>query len=247
MNKLSIIAKGAMITMGLAGVANANNFIHHSSLINNWTGFNAGVNGGLVFNNTQLNSQQIGFTSLSEHCNTSSDFSTYFRGIQLGYTYQFPNSFVSGIDANITFNTNQKNTLGCKCLNNPTVSDLFSFRNQKQSSIKGRVGQALNWNKNLVLPYFTAGASFAKVGLTYKNEENDYYSKNTTQAGWLIGTGIEWAFQKNWSLCAEYNFLDYGNIIKLKIPRLYGLIDPNGNAQVALRANTVAIAINYWI
>ena len=137
--------------------------------------------------------------------------------------YQFTNSFVSGIEANATFNTNQKHTLSCNSEFNPDVYDRFTFRNQLQTSIKGRVGRALNWNKNTFLPYLTAGASFANLGLTYKNEGGDYYSNTTTQAGWLIGAGIEWAFMQHWSLRAEYYYVDYGNAINLNIPSVYGL------------------------
>lgn len=90
------------------------------------------------------------------------------------------------------------------------------------------------------------GASFANAGLTYKNEGSDYYSQNTTQAGWLIGAGIEWSFRQNWSLRTEYSYVNYGNAIHLKIPSIYGLLDPNGNARVNLNANNLLVAINYW-
>lgn len=243
MNKLSIMAKGAVIAMGMVGIAYAS----HDTSFNSWTGLYAGVDTGFAFNNVQLKSHQLAFTYPSERCNTSSDFSTFFPGIQLGYMYQFPNYLVSGIEFNATFNANQNDTLKCRCPNNPNVSDRFSFRNQWQNSIKGRVGRTLNWNKNIVLPYFTAGASAAHVGLTYQNEGDDYYSENVIKTGWLIGTGIEWAFKKNWSLRAEYSYADYGNTIKMRIPSLYGLVDPNGNARLHLNTNNILIAINYWI
>jgi len=238
MNKLLVMAKCVVITMSMMGIAYADN---------TWTGFYAGVNAGSAFNHVQLKSQQLGFTDTSENCNTSSDFSTFFPGIQLGFMHQFPNDLVSGIEANITVNTNQKKTFKCSCPENPDVSDRFSFRNQMQNSIKGRVGRALDWNKNILLPYLTAGVSFANVGLTYKNEGGDYYSENSTQSGWLIGAGIEWAFMQNWSLRAEYYYADYGNTIKLNIPSVYGLLDTNGHAHAELSSNNIVVAINYWI
>jgi len=238
MNKFSIIAKGVVIAIGMVGIVYADN---------SWTGFYAGVNAGLAFNHARLTSQQLGFTNPGENCNTSSDVSTFFPGMQFGFMHQSPNDLVSGIEANIAVNTNQKNTLKCNCPENPDVSDRFSFRNQMQNSVKGRVGRAMNWNNNILLPYLTAGASFANVGLTYKNEGGDYYSDKATQAGWLIGAGIEWAFRQNWSLRAEYYYADYGNTIKLNIPSVYGLVDTNGHAHVDLSSNNVIVAINYWI
>ena len=116
-----------------------------------------------------------------------------------------------------------------------------------QTLIKGRLGRYLNWSKNIFLPYITAGTSIANVGLTYKNEGNDYYTKNTIQPGWLIGAGLEWAFMQHWSLRAEYNYVDYGSVINLNIPSVYGLMDSNGHASVDLNSNSILLGINFWI
>ena len=63
----------------------------------------------------------------------------------------------------------------------------------------------------------------------------------------LIGAGIEWAFKKNWSLRAEYDYVNYGNTIQLNIPVVYDLVDPNGQAKLDLSSNNLVIAISYWI
>lgn len=243
MSKLSI---GLVIGMGMVGLAFADNASQPSSL-SSWTGFYGGLEAGINFNEVKLRSQQLGFTNPTQHCNTSSDFSTFAPGLQLGYMYQFPNYFVSGIETSISFNTNQNNSLDCSCPHNPDVSDRFLFRNKMQTAIKGRGGRALHWNKSILLPYLTAGASFANSGLTYKNEGDDFYSKNTTRTGLLLGAGIEWSFGKNWSVRTEYSYTDYGNTVKMKIPSVYGLLDPEGNARVALNTNSISVGINYWI
>ena len=31
------------------------------------------------------------------------------------------------------------------------------------------------------------------------------------RVGWTVGTGIEWAIWNNWSIKAEYDYLDFGN------------------------------------
>lgn len=248
MKKFLIMTKGVLIAFSTVGTVYADQeSSSRQSSLSYWTGIYAGLDAGLAFNRLQLRSQQTGFTNPSEHCNTNSDFSTFFPGIQLGYLHQFPSTFVSGIETNVTFNTNQHDTLACRCPYNFSVSDRFSVWNQMQSSIKGRAGRALSWNTSTLLPYLTAGVSFANAGLTYKNEGGDYYFKNTTQAGWLIGTGIEWSLEKSWSLRAEYSYVDYGNNINLKLPSVYGLDDPNGNAHVKLTANNFSLGINYWI
>jgi len=238
MSKFSIIAKGVMIAMGMVEMVYADN---------QWRGFYSGVDARFAFNNIQLQSQQSGFTNLSDTCNISLDSSTFAPGIQLGYMHQFPNYLVSGIEADLTLNTNQKDTRSCNSSFNSNVYDRFTFRNHMQTSIKGRVGRVLDWNQSTLLPYLTVGASFANLGLTYENEGGNYYSNTTTQAGWLIGAGIEWAIMSHWSLRAEYCYVDYGNAINLKIPSVYGLEDPNGNGHIDLSSNNVVVAINYWI
>ena len=115
-----------------------------------------------------------------------------------------------------------------------------------QSSIKARGGPALNWNKKLVFPYLTAGASITSTGLTYSNESSDYYSKSTNRGGWLIGAGIEWALGNKWSLRAEYNHTEYRST-SVRIPSVYGLIDFNGQARADQSNNNIGVAISYWI
>jgi len=34
---------------------------------------------------------------------------------------------------------------------------------------------------------------------------------NSNQVGWTVGTGVEWAIWNNWSIKAEYDYLDFGN------------------------------------
>jgi outer membrane immunogenic protein len=54
-----------------------------------------------------------------------------------------------------------------------------------------------NWNLNIVgvgIPLF------AGTGTT----------SNSNQVGWTVGTGVEWAIWNNWSIKAEYDYLDFG-------------------------------------
>lgn len=239
MNKYSIIINGTLLAISLIGVARADNY--------NWTGYYAGVNAGLIVNDAQLKSQHLGFTNPSQTFNSSSTYASFSPGIQLGYVRQYSNQLVSGVEANIAINANQIEEFNSRSNFNAAVYDQFTFRNQWQSSIKARLGRAINWDNRVLLPYVTAGASFAGVGLSYKNEGGDYYSENSTQVGWLLGAGVEWVFRQHWSLRAEYNYIDYGNAVQLSIPSVYGLIDPNGGGHVDLSSNSVVVAVNYWI
>lgn len=239
MKKISLITKSMLIAMGLIGIVHADN--------SNWTGPYVGASAGIAFNNAQLTAQQLGFNNSSGSYSMNSNYYTISPGLQLGFIKQFQNSWVSGVEVNASVNDNQKNKFTSYSPFSSAVYDRFIFRNQMQTSIKGRIGRAQNWNKNLFLPYLTAGASAANVDLTYKNEGGNYYTNRATQIGWLVGAGIEWAFMSHWSLRAEYNYLDYGSIIQLGIPVVYGLEDTNGNAKVNLHSNNLGLSLNYWI
>jgi outer membrane immunogenic protein len=213
----------------------------------NWTGFYVGGEGGPMVNDVQLTSQQLGLASLDDTCNTHSEFSTFSPGIQLGYLHQLTHQFVFGADANFMVNTNQNTSLNCSCPFNPHVVDRFSLSNSWQSLIKVRVGRVLNWNQSTALIYLTTGASIAHIGLTYENEGGDYYATQSNPAGWLIGTGMEWSVNQNWSLRTEYAYVDYGCAMQLNLPSIYGLLDPNGHARANLSSNSILFSINYWI
>jgi outer membrane immunogenic protein len=36
-------------------------------------------------------------------------------------------------------------------------------------------------------------------------------TSGSNQVGWTVGTGVEWAIWNNWSIKAEYDYLDFGN------------------------------------
>ncbi|CAM2879184.1 outer membrane protein [Legionella worsleiensis] len=247
MNQLSIITKSALLTLFMTSGINAENYHSNSAFIHDWTGFYAGFNGQLDLNNAQLNSQQLGFTNPSGICNTNKQITTYSPGVQLGFLHQFFNNFVSGIEASSFFNTKQNTLFDCNCPTYPEVSDQFIFKNKMHHSLKARLGTLFNWDKNQVLPYILAGASFADYSLAYSNEGNDYFYQVRNKAAPLFGAGIEWAFMNNWTLRAEYSYTNYGTAINLQIPSIYGLLDPEGNARLRLNSNTMQIAISYWI
>ena len=86
------------------------------------------------------------------------------------------------------------------------------------------------------------------MGLKYNGQkdgiDNHFYSKNTSQAGWLVGGGLEWGATDSISVRGEYYYTAY-NTINMQIPDIQRN-DPNGNSHLNLSSNTVRVAINYW-
>jgi outer membrane immunogenic protein len=243
---LAVLSNAVLAESALPTFASTNNIDStQKSSFKNWTGFYAGLNAGGVFNHATLASSQLGFVGLTGICDTTENWSSVvFPGLQGGYAHQFGSKLVLGIEGDFTYNLNHQARTACTCQSDPTVSDAFNIKNQQQGSLRARIGYALPHN---LLPYFTAGASIAKLGLAYDDGNGDYYSKSTSQAGWLAGAGVEWSLSHKWSVRAEYFYVNYGRALDMAIPVVYGLNDPNGGAHVNLSSNNVKLAVSYWL
>ena len=207
-----------------------------------WDGFYAGAHVGGIRNSVDLKSQHLSF--IDETCNRDKNFSNFLWGVQGGYVHQYDSKVVVGIEGDFSYNVHGETSLNCPC---PPpfswVSDNFEIKNRMQGSLRARLGYALD---HRFLPYITAGVSFADLGISYDNERGDHYSKNTAQAGWALGGGVEWKFHDDWSVRAEYIYTDYGRSLNMSVPTVYGLEDPNGSASASVSSNTFRAAINYW-
>jgi outer membrane immunogenic protein len=67
---------------------------------------------------------------------------------------------------------------------------------------RGRIGYAFD----RFLPYFTGGAAFGGI----KQEGAGFTGATSTQLGWVLGGGIEYAFLSSWSAKFEYLYADMG-------------------------------------
>ncbi len=147
-----------------------------------WTGFYIGLNGGGGFGRSAWD--------------TTGSFNTSggVVGGTIGYNYQIGQAVV-GIEgdidwANINGSTNNFCGLGCK------TSDSWL------STVRGRLGYAAD----RFMPYITGGAAFGDI----KASVPGFAGANSDRAGWTLGAGLEFAVAQNWSLKAEYLYVDLG-------------------------------------
>jgi outer membrane immunogenic protein len=64
---------------------------------------------------------------------------------------------------------------------------------------------------------------------------------SATVTGWTVGTGVEWAFARNWSTTFEYDYYDFGS-------RSLTLTDPNAILTISSfkdAIQAVTIGLNY--
>ena len=208
-----------------------------------WSGLYGGGNIGGIFNRASINSQHVALSNLNGICSNRVGFSSFFAGAQAGGVHQFDSNVVLGVEGDFTYNISQNGTIQCDCEFDSSIYDQLSLKNRNQGSIRGRLGYAINHN---FLPYFTAGGSFANMGLTYTNEASDHYNASQIQPGWVVGGGLEWAYSARWSVRLEYYYNRY-NQLQMSMPIIYGVTDLSSGANANLYTNNIRAAVNYWL
>ena len=81
------------------------------------------------------------------------------------------------------------------------------YNESVQGSVRGRLGVAVN----RVLFYATGGVAIGGLENRYTNLAGAVDSFSKTRVGYTVGGGIEYAFEGNYSVRAEYRYTDFGS------------------------------------
>jgi outer membrane immunogenic protein len=164
----------------------------------NWTGFYVGINGGFGTGNSNWSDGPVGTTG-------TFPISGYLIGGTIGANYQI-GQYVFGIEGDGDW-TNLRGNSGLTCGAISAVvppPDGCQTQSEWLATLRGRVGYAFD----RILLYGTAGAAFGNIQ-TGLNPPSTF--DNSTEAGWTVGAGIEFAFAQNWTAKVEYLFVDLPN------------------------------------
>ncbi|MPZ38673.1 MAG: outer membrane beta-barrel protein [Rhizobiales bacterium] len=212
-------------------------------LVYNWTGFYIGANAGYVWGDADVTWTAAPGSVVPQIATAATGTiktSAFTGGGQLGYNFQV-NQFVVGLETDINYTD----------VSGSRSSVPIGFTNAMLSTVesnwlwtlRGRLGLAAD----RVLLYATGGVAVANV---------EYYdqlgiatlqtnSSDSTRAGWTIGVGLEWALNHNWTVKAEYLYVDLGTV------SYFDLCNPTagctGGVTVDrdLRENIARVGINY--
>ncbi len=148
-----------------------------------WTGLYVGVNGGGGFGNSAWD--------------TTSSFSTTggVVGGTVGYNYQF-GRVVVGAEGDIDWSGIKGTTSTGACAAGCTTSDSWL------STVRARLG----YSADRFLPYVTGGGAFGNINASTPGLAGG----TSTNAGWTVGAGLEFAIAGHWSAKAEYLYVDLG-------------------------------------
>jgi outer membrane immunogenic protein len=211
-----------------------------------WTGFYIGINAGYewgasnsvttsgapVFANPAF---PLGAGSIAQALailgtdNFASKQNGFIGGGQIGYNYQFANSWVVGIEADIdgVAGSNGNSTLGRFTVvpNFPAENYISAGSASKQldylGTVRGRLGYLLTPTLLIFgdggLAYggvntHTAFIANESLGAAIYPTVGSASSISNTKVGWTAGGGAEWMFLPNWSAKIEYLYYDLGTV-----------------------------------
>jgi outer membrane immunogenic protein len=249
-----------------------------------WTGFYVGLNAGYAGSGSTsatsmafpmvdaINGQYqspFGATAAAASGLANVDQSGFIGGGQLGYNWQFGNSFVAGIEADIQGSTvrGSGGYWGASSFLDvvPTIwrynalgiGDLTAGIDYL-GTVRGRIGYLFT---PTLLVYGTGGLAY---GGAHASATHAYMPLNVTstgggslvtllspfpgagqysdtRVGWAAGGGLEWMFAPNWSVKAEAFYYDLGSVTIASSP--VGFIDDgsfNTAGQVAVANSPVS-------
>jgi outer membrane immunogenic protein len=217
MRRLSLAAVAAVFVITFAQSAPAADPAGY-----NWTGFYLGVNAGYSWGHTTADTAQGPAVAgqyatgpcdnngaLATGCSfsTSSDPKGAIGGIQAGYNYQV-GAMVYGIE--VDFDLRDQSDSSTTVFNNFFDNQVDNSAQRWFGTVRGRLGYAFvgNW-----LAYVSGGLAYGNfehtVTQTFCTGANNCrapraISDDITKIGWTVGGGIDYGFNRNWSLGVEY-------------------------------------------
>jgi outer membrane immunogenic protein len=171
----------------------------------------------------------------------ASEDSDFIGGAQVGCDYQFAGKFVVGVQGMFDFgNINSRNNL----LDPRTAGFFQQTRTRDIFTGTARVGYLFTPQ---VLGYVKGGGAWTRARTEIYGTAPAIFlseSASTDRSGWTVGGGIEWMFAPNWSVFAEYNYMDFGreNINFIAGPGTVGLPTVN---STRLEMQTALVGVNY--
>jgi outer membrane immunogenic protein len=133
----------------------------------------------------------------------------YFGGGQVGLNYQ-AGWAVFGVEADVAWaDINGAGTNGC-FLGVAGTAQTCSTRINALSTVTGRIGAA--WDRYLL--YITGGGAWAREKHANLCDvcfgTGGLWNATETRFGWVIGAGLEFAYERNWSIKIEFDYFDFG-------------------------------------
>jgi outer membrane immunogenic protein len=185
-----------------------------------WSGFYIGGVIGGDWTRTDTSTPGLGLIGTLVPVIQTTDNSGFIGGIEGGDRYQF-GKLVIGWEADMVWGNNSSTSISSFS----SVPGLFTVSRALTADTKwvGTATSTVGIAHDRWLIYGKAGVAWAKTDYTDNWVANvagvgavpvfsgTGTTSDSNQVGWTVGTGVEWAIWNNWSIKAEYDYLDFGN------------------------------------
>jgi outer membrane immunogenic protein len=165
-----------------------------------WQGSYLGVNGGVATTSTKWRETD----GLDEFDPVAFSGAGGTVGVQAGYNWLLQNAMLFGLEADINW-ADAKSTGSYCCGDGEDFSNSLNWF----STVRGRLGVL----HNNALFFGTAGIAFG--GWKHVATDDDFtetlFDTSSTRVGYALGGGVELALHDNWSMKAEFLYLDFGS------------------------------------
>jgi outer membrane immunogenic protein len=159
-----------------------------------WSGIYVGLNGGYGFGDSNWTAPGIAPTG-------NFDVNGGVIGGTIGYNFQW-SSFVFGIEADLDWADLKGNSSVAACGVGAGVTC------ETESEWLGTVRARLGWAWDRVLFYGTAGGAAGNIQAGLNPPET---FDTSTEFGWTVGAGVEYAITDNFTARIEYLYVDLSN------------------------------------
>ncbi|MBL8564269.1 MAG: porin family protein [Hyphomicrobiaceae bacterium] len=166
----------------------------------NWRGFYAGLNGGYAWGSGDATIVRGG---VANGALDAIDPDGWLGGAQIGYNAQF-GAFVLGAEADLIGGDVSGGSGGVIGAGIPAAS---SSELNWLSTVRARAGLSAD----RVMFYVTAGVAWADMDFALAAADGTFAAGSNTLVGYALGGGVEWALSPNWSVKAEYLYIDLEN------------------------------------
>jgi outer membrane immunogenic protein len=189
----------------------------------NWTGFYVGAQGGYSYGSFDPDLTLGGDWSTVPADRTAIEDARRTRllnadggslGGLLGYNYQI-NHWVFGLEADGSYLW-LRNFRDSGIFTVPATGDAFSVRNSFKTHYLATVGPRVGYAFGRFLPYVTGGLAVGDLDFAQEIDQHNAAFKeggshSRTNAGWMVGGGLQYGITDYWSVRAQYQYDDLGN------------------------------------
>ncbi|MBP0580764.1 porin family protein [Labrys sp. LIt4] len=210
-----------------------------------WTGFYAGLSAGYGRGNLDTDLKAVP-TARGEELENALGFGLnggiarvkdtangFVGGGQIGYNYQLDPHWVVGAEADLQYAglDSKKTFIGNQNIPVTVKTELDWF-----GTARLRAGYAFD----NVLVYGTGGLAYGRVKSKVSTAGTSL-SGSETKFGWALGAGAEYALTQNWTVRAEYLYVDLGKAETIKANSEIAQVTAKADVSV----HTVRAGVNY--